>query len=204
MTIKFFLFLFSLERIISEEKAIFEDVVEDFSSIDSIKSRFEEWKNKHEDCYMNAYISLCLPKLFAPFIRLQLLDWNPFEVQLIPFLWTLWTKGSGTELGKIRVCADIQHHATVSVVSLKRFTLHPHMIYSCSFEIKPQILFFLSLTRGKIHKFGHSDRGLIKQYLLFIGFSFEPVNEILKVGHTNEQLFPLNVLGHIILKCTKS
>lgn len=74
------------ERILSEEKALFEDVVEDFSSIDSIKSRFEEWKNKHEDCYRNAYISLCLPKLFAPFIRLQLLDWNPFEVQLIPFL----------------------------------------------------------------------------------------------------------------------
>ena len=86
-------FSFSSERILSEEKVIFEDVVEDFSSIDSIKSRFEEWKNKHEDCYKNAYISLCLPKLFAPFIRLQLLDWNPFEVQLIPLFWTLWTKG---------------------------------------------------------------------------------------------------------------
>ena len=82
----FCFFYFFLERITSEEKAIFEDVIEDFSSIDSIKSRFEEWKNKHEDCYTNAYISLCLPKLFAPFIRLQLLDWNPFEVQLIPFL----------------------------------------------------------------------------------------------------------------------
>lgn len=70
--------------------------MEDFSSIDSIKSRFEEWKNKHEDCYRNAYISLCLPKLFAPFIRLQLLDWNPFEVQLIPFLW----KRCASELGK--------------------------------------------------------------------------------------------------------
>ena len=81
-----FFICFLSERITSEEKAIFEDVVEDFSSIDSIKSRFEEWKNKHEDCYRNAYISLCLPKLFAPFIRLQLLDWNPFEVQLIPFL----------------------------------------------------------------------------------------------------------------------
>lgn len=77
---------FSSERILSEEKAIFEDVVEDFSSIDAIKTRFEEWKNKREDCYTNAYISLCLPKLFAPFIRLQLLDWNPFEVQLIPLL----------------------------------------------------------------------------------------------------------------------
>ena len=82
----FCFFYLSVERITSEEKAIFEDVIEDFSSIDSIKSRFEEWKNKHEDCYTNAYISLCLPKLFAPFIRLQLLDWNPFEVQLIPFL----------------------------------------------------------------------------------------------------------------------
>ena len=91
------------ERILSEEKALFEDVVEDFSSIDSIKSRFEEWKNKHEDCYRNAYISLCLPKLFAPFIRLQLLDWNPFEVQLIPLLWTR----CATELGKDTVLVMI-------------------------------------------------------------------------------------------------
>lgn len=78
------------KRILSEEKAIFEDVVEDFSSIDSLKSRFEEWKNKHEDCYKNAYISLCLPKLFAPFIRLQLLDWNPFEgkcLEIEDFRW---------------------------------------------------------------------------------------------------------------------
>ncbi|XP_068698519.1 PAX3- and PAX7-binding protein 1-like [Montipora foliosa] len=80
------------KKILSEEKAIFEDVVEDFSSIDSIKSRFEEWKNKHEDCYRNAYISLCLPKLFAPFIRLQLLDWNPFEAKCLEIEEFRWYK----------------------------------------------------------------------------------------------------------------
>ena len=120
----FCFFYFSLERITSEEKAIFEDVIEDFSSIDSIKSRFEEWKNKHEDCYTNAYISLCLPKLFAPFIRLQLLDWNPFEVQLIPFLWTLWANGCGTELDKNFVCVADAHHGNECIVHFWRFLLY--------------------------------------------------------------------------------
>ena len=60
---------------------MFDDVVEDFSSVEAVKRRFEQWKFTYGDCYREAYISLCLPKLFAPFVRLQLLHWNPFEVQ---------------------------------------------------------------------------------------------------------------------------
>lgn len=66
----FCFFIIFIERILFEEKVLFEDVVEDFSFIDLIKLRFEEWKNKYEDCYRNVYILFCFFKLFVLFIRL--------------------------------------------------------------------------------------------------------------------------------------
>eukprot|EP00794_Sanderia_malayensis_P000333 gene333-965_t len=67
------------ERILSQGSAIFEDVVSDFSNVDEIKSRFEEWKFGFNDTYKEAYIHLCLPKMFTPFLRLEMLDWNPMQ-----------------------------------------------------------------------------------------------------------------------------
>ena len=60
---------------------VFEDVVEDFSKLSLIKQRFEEWKFGSPNSYEQAYISLCLPKLFAPFVRKQMLQWNPLQVK---------------------------------------------------------------------------------------------------------------------------
>lgn len=69
------------DRIIRECKKAFEDVVEDFHSLDCIKSHFEVWRREYADCYRDAYIGLCLPKLFNPLVRLQLMMWNPLEVR---------------------------------------------------------------------------------------------------------------------------
>lgn len=68
------------DRIIKESKKVFEDVVDDFHSLDCIKSHFEVWRRNYPDCYRDAYIGLCLPKLFNPLVRLQLITWNPLEV----------------------------------------------------------------------------------------------------------------------------
>lgn len=59
---------------------MFEDVVEDFSEVDSVRERFEDWKQTYKDTYQDAYIGLCLPKLLNPYIRLSLINWNPLEV----------------------------------------------------------------------------------------------------------------------------
>lgn len=32
--------------------------------------------------YEEAYIELCIPKLLAPFIRLEMLNWNPLKVYI--------------------------------------------------------------------------------------------------------------------------
>lgn len=69
------------DRIIKECKKVFEDVVEDFHSLDFIKSHFEVWRRDFAESYRDAYIGLCLPKLFNPLVRLQLTTWNPLEVR---------------------------------------------------------------------------------------------------------------------------
>ncbi|XP_017273664.1 PAX3- and PAX7-binding protein 1 [Kryptolebias marmoratus] len=78
------------DRIIRESKKIFEDVVEDFHSLDCIKSRFEMWRREYPDCYRDAYIGLCLPKLFNPLVRLQLITWNPLQEPCPNFEYMLW------------------------------------------------------------------------------------------------------------------
>ncbi|XP_074467443.1 PAX3- and PAX7-binding protein 1 [Sebastes fasciatus] len=78
------------DRIIRECKKVFEDVVEDFHSLDCIKSHFEVWRREYADCYRDAYIGLCLPKLFNPLVRLQLITWNPLEAQCANFEYMLW------------------------------------------------------------------------------------------------------------------
>uniref|UniRef100_A0A8C1BWT0 PAX3 and PAX7 binding protein 1 n=1 Tax=Cyprinus carpio carpio TaxID=630221 RepID=A0A8C1BWT0_CYPCA len=78
------------DRILKESKKVFEDVVEDFHSLDNIKSHFETWRKLYFTCYRDAYIGLCLPKLFNPLIRLQLISWSPLEVECPNFEYMLW------------------------------------------------------------------------------------------------------------------
>lgn len=69
---------------------MFEDVQEDFHSLDSIKTPFEAWRKLYSTCYRDAYIGLCLPKLFNPLIRLQLIPWLPLEADCPNFEYMLW------------------------------------------------------------------------------------------------------------------
>ena len=64
-----------------QSKEVFSDVIDDFSKLSSIKEHFEGWKFNFSSSYEQAYISLCLPKVFAPFVRLQLLRWNPLDAE---------------------------------------------------------------------------------------------------------------------------
>jgi len=59
---------------------LFDDVVDDFSQLDLVRARFETWKKDYSDSYNEAFIALCLPKLFTPFVKLELVCWNPLEV----------------------------------------------------------------------------------------------------------------------------
>uniref|UniRef100_A0A8C8S957 GC-rich sequence DNA-binding factor 2 n=1 Tax=Pelusios castaneus TaxID=367368 RepID=A0A8C8S957_9SAUR len=71
------------DDILQECKKICEDVHADFCNIRNILLKFQEWREKFPDSYYDAYISLCLPKLLSPLIRIQLIGWNPLEQNLI-------------------------------------------------------------------------------------------------------------------------
>lgn len=61
-------------------KSVFEDVVDDFVNLEVIKTRFEQWKFLQPDSYDQAYVCLCLPKIYAPFVRYEMLHWDPLNV----------------------------------------------------------------------------------------------------------------------------
>ncbi|XP_070760735.1 intron Large complex component GCFC2 [Enoplosus armatus] len=65
--------------ILLRSQAVFSDVQDEFCDVKKILSHFEEWRGSYSDSYHSAYISLCLPKLLSPIIRLQLLVWNPLK-----------------------------------------------------------------------------------------------------------------------------
>ena len=73
---------FPVEKIRDEATKLFEDVIEDFGNIKPIIDRFELWKYGFSDTYKQAFVHLCLPKLVLPFARVQLLNWNPLEVNM--------------------------------------------------------------------------------------------------------------------------
>ena len=73
------------QEVENQARQILSDVVEDFSSIAEVKERFEDWKLEDYESYNDAYVSLCLPKIFSPLVRLQLLFWNPFAVRYSHF-----------------------------------------------------------------------------------------------------------------------
>lgn len=78
-----FLFLFDfilIEEIINEAEHVLDDVSDEFSQYKNIKTIFEQWKYQQNESYTDAFIEICLPKLFSPLIRREMIDWRPFEV----------------------------------------------------------------------------------------------------------------------------
>ncbi|XP_064233918.1 intron Large complex component GCFC2 isoform X4 [Aotus nancymaae] len=66
--------------ILQDQKKVFEDVHDDFCNIQNILLKFQQWREKFPDSYYEAFISLCIPKLLNPLIRVQLIDWNPLKL----------------------------------------------------------------------------------------------------------------------------
>ena len=56
-----------------------EDVIEEFSNLSTVMEAAMGWRQEENESYNSAYVSLVLPKLFSPLIRMQMLFWNPFS-----------------------------------------------------------------------------------------------------------------------------
>lgn len=71
-----------LEIIKSDSNLLLDDVLEEFASVDLVLKHMLEWKNKYLESYIEAYVNVCLPKLVGPFVRIEMLTWNPLEDDL--------------------------------------------------------------------------------------------------------------------------
>lgn len=75
------LFLYFLtEAIVSDAQLVFEDVIDEFCTVKSVLRHFEKWRCADWESYTEAYVSLCIPKVLSPLLKVQLLMWNPLLV----------------------------------------------------------------------------------------------------------------------------
>ena len=57
--------------------SVFADASEEYGSLAAVKDRLEQWKQQQPGAYADAYMSLSVPAVLAPFVRLELLHWDP-------------------------------------------------------------------------------------------------------------------------------
>jgi GC-rich sequence DNA-binding factor-like protein len=55
---------------------VFADVSEDYSTVEAVARRLEDWQTSYPAAYRDAYMPLSAPAIFAPFVRLDLLHWD--------------------------------------------------------------------------------------------------------------------------------
>lgn len=67
------------EQVLADGSHVFDDVHDDFSQLKIVLNQFENWKLYFNESYQEAYIPICVLKLVIPFVRLEMLAWNPLE-----------------------------------------------------------------------------------------------------------------------------
>ncbi len=67
------------EEIRIELKNVFADTDEQFSSLSAVRNRLESWKASFANQYDATFMGLSAPALFAPFVRLELIRWDPLS-----------------------------------------------------------------------------------------------------------------------------
>ena len=76
------------EEIRLELRNVFADTDEQFASLSAVRNRLESWKASFANQYDATFMGLSAPALFAPFVRLELIRWDPLASQ--PFTEHQW------------------------------------------------------------------------------------------------------------------
>uniref|UniRef100_A0A1D1YLK2 GC-rich sequence DNA-binding factor 1 n=1 Tax=Anthurium amnicola TaxID=1678845 RepID=A0A1D1YLK2_9ARAE len=58
-------------------EGVFSDAADEFSKLSVVKERLEEWKKLYSSSYRDAFMSLSIPQIFSPYVRMELLKWDP-------------------------------------------------------------------------------------------------------------------------------
>ena len=64
-------------EVLDTAASVFADADEEFGTLGAVKRRLEDWKRRQPEAYGAAYVSDSAPAIFAPFVRNELLAWDP-------------------------------------------------------------------------------------------------------------------------------
>ncbi|KAA3479237.1 PAX3 and PAX7-binding protein 1 [Gossypium australe] len=67
------------DMLLQTANEIFSDASEEYSQLSSVKQKFEKLKKDYSSSYRDAYMSLSIPSIFSPYVRLELLRWDPLH-----------------------------------------------------------------------------------------------------------------------------
>lgn len=67
------------EELLKTADQIFSDASEEYSQLSLVKERFEKWKRDYSSSYRDAYMSLSAPAILSPYVRLELIRWDPLH-----------------------------------------------------------------------------------------------------------------------------
>ncbi|KAL9691494.1 hypothetical protein QQ045_011918 [Rhodiola kirilowii] len=67
------------DQLLQTADQIFSDASEKYSQLSVVKEIFENWKNLYASSYRDAYMALSVPAIFSPYVRLELLKWDPLH-----------------------------------------------------------------------------------------------------------------------------
>ncbi|TYZ63002.1 hypothetical protein PybrP1_009808 [[Pythium] brassicae (nom. inval.)] len=63
---------------------VFADAIDDMNSLAHVHARFEAWRVRFPSVYARCYCALALETLYAPYVRAELLFWDPLSVGAAP------------------------------------------------------------------------------------------------------------------------
>ncbi|PSR84923.1 Transcriptional repressor like [Actinidia chinensis var. chinensis] len=77
------------DLLLQTAEQIFSDAAEEYSQLSVVIQRFERWKKNYSSSYRDAYMSLSAPAIFSPYVRLELLKWDPLheDIDFINMNW---------------------------------------------------------------------------------------------------------------------
>ncbi|RWW69232.1 hypothetical protein BHE74_00023192 [Ensete ventricosum] len=177
-------YISSRNELLQTAEEIFSDASEDYSNLTTVKERFERWKSQHFSSYRDAYVSLSVPSLFSPYVRLELLKWDPlydakdfFDMEWHRLLFDYGLPGKGQDFEP----NDADANLIPEIVEKVALPILHHEIAHC-WDI-------LSTQRTKNAVFATN------MVISYVPASSKPLRELLTVVHNrlNEAIGSLNL-----------
>lgn len=64
-------------EVLETSASVFTDADEEYGSLAAVQQRLEAWRQRQPEAYAAAYVADSAPAIFAPFVRNELLSWEP-------------------------------------------------------------------------------------------------------------------------------